>query len=134
MKFSPSSTARLLTCDDRLQRVLLAAIEDTPVDFGITCGHRGKVEQDRCCKAGLSKTPWPTSKHNSEPSLAIDFVPFIDGKAQWDNREAFRDVAHHILMTADRMGVGLRWGGTWTSSVNDPLAKFVDMPHIELKG
>lgn len=132
MKFSPSSTARLLSCDERLHTVALAALEDSPIDFGITCGFRDKTEQDRCCAAGLSKTPWPTSKHNSKPSRAFDFVPFIDGKPAWEDREAFKDVAHHILMTADRLGIELRWGGDWNG---DGIAneKFVDMPHMELK-
>ena len=133
MKFSPSSTARLLTCDVRLQQLANEAIVDSPVDFGITCGHRDKEEQDRCCAQGLSKTPWPTSKHNRVPSAAFDFCPFIDGKAAWENTQAFKDVAHHLLMTGDRLGLSLRWGGDFNcNGIADD--KFVDMPHIELKG
>ena len=132
MKFSPSSTARLLTCDVRLQHIANTAIEDSPIDFGITCGHRDQAEQDRCCAKGLSKTPWPTSKHNKTPSMAFDFVPFIDGKAAWEHLQAFKDVAHHILMTADKLGISLRWGGDWNcNGIADE--KFIDMPHMELK-
>lgn len=133
MKFSPSSQARINTCDTRLQDVLELAIVDSPIDFGITCGHRDQIEQDRCCKAGLSKTPWPTSKHNASPSKAFDFVPFIEGKPAWEDPEAFRTVAHHILECSDRIGISLRWGGTWTGNADDPKAKFCDMPHMELR-
>ena len=132
-RFGKTSLERLGTCDTDLQRLAMAAIETSPYDFSITVGHRGKEEQDRCVAQHLSKTPWPTSKHNSTPSRAFDFVPFIDGKSDWNNVQAFKDVAHHILMTADQMGLSVRWGGDWNcNGVADE--KFVDMPHIELKG
>ncbi|CUW38799.1 Conserved protein of unknown function [Magnetospirillum sp. XM-1] len=133
MKFGRVSLERIATCDYRLQEVLSEAIKDCPIDFGITCGHRDKAEQDRCCAQGLSKTPWPTSKHNAMPSNAFDFVPFVDGKAVWNDVQAFKDIAHHILMTADRLGIALRWGGDWNcNGLADE--KFIDMPHIELRG
>ena len=132
-RFGKTSLDRLGTCDTDLQRLAMAAIEASPYDFGISCGHRDQEEQDRCCREGLSKTPWPTSKHNVMPARGFDFYPFIDGKAAWNNVQAFKDVAHHILMTADQMGLNVRWGGDWNcNGVADE--KFVDMPHIELKG
>ena len=73
------------------------------------------------------------SKHNKHPSQAFDFVPFMNGLPVWDNIELFRDVAHHILNIADRKGVSLRWGGTWSDNADDHLAKFADCPHLELK-
>jgi peptidoglycan L-alanyl-D-glutamate endopeptidase CwlK len=80
----------------------------------------------------LSKTPWPTSKHNSFPSRAFDFVPVVDGKADWTNIQTFKDVAHHILMTSDLMGLNIRWGGDWNcNGIEDD--KWYDRPHIELK-
>jgi peptidoglycan L-alanyl-D-glutamate endopeptidase CwlK len=133
-RFGKTSLDRLGTCDTDLQRLAMAAIETSPYDFSIAVGHRGKEEQDRCVAQHLSKTPWPTSKHNSTPSRAFDFVPFVDGKSDWNNIQAFKDVAHHILMTADRMGLSVRWGGTWSSDPDAQIAKFCDMPHIELKG
>jgi peptidoglycan L-alanyl-D-glutamate endopeptidase CwlK len=132
-RLGKGSLSKLGECDVRLQQLAMRAIEDSPHDFGITCGHRDKTEQDRCCAQGLSKTPWPTSRHNSFPSRAFDFVPFVDGKADWNNIQAFKDVAHHILMTGDLMGLNIRWGGDWNmNSVEDD--RFIDMPHIELKG
>lgn len=133
-KFSASSRSRLETCDALLVKVANEALATSPVDFVIACGHRGQAEQDAACRQGLSKVTFPNSKHNTTPSRAFDFYPAINGVAQWDNPKAFKDVAHHILMTADRLGVQLRWGGTWSDDADDRLAKFCDMPHIELKG
>lgn len=131
--FGHSSTTHLLTCHPDLQEVARAALLTSPVDFAITCGHRNKFDQDKCCAEGKSKTPWPTSKHNSTPARAFDFCPIIGGKAVWDDIEAFKTVAHEILMAGDRLGVRLRWGGTWTDSAEDALAKFRDAPHIEMR-
>lgn len=130
--FGLTSKNRLITCDERLLHVAVEAIKTSDIDFGIAVGHRGQEDQDECCRKGLSKTPWPTSKHNATPSKAFDFYPVINGKADWNNVQAFKDVAHHILMTADRLGIRLRWGGDWNmNGIADE--KFVDMPHIELK-
>ena len=131
-KFSAASRAQLSTCDVRLQRVAEEALATSEIDFGIACGHRGQAEQEECCAKGLSKTPWPTSKHNASPSKAFDFYPVFNNVAQWKDHQAFKDVAHHLLTTADRLGIRLRWGGDWNcNGIADE--KFVDMPHIELK-
>jgi peptidoglycan L-alanyl-D-glutamate endopeptidase CwlK len=132
-RFGKASLDRIGTCDTDLQRLAMAALEASPYDFSITCGHRGKEEQDRAVAEGKSKVCWPNGKHNSTPSRAFDFVPFVDGKADWNNVQAFKDVAHHILMTADQMGLKVRWGGDWNmNGVEDE--KWYDRPHIELKG
>jgi peptidoglycan L-alanyl-D-glutamate endopeptidase CwlK len=131
--FGHASMANLLTCHDDLQRVAQEALRTSDIDFGISCGHRNKFEQDKCCAEGKSKTPWPTSKHNSMPSRAFDFFPLVNGRAAWEDREAFKDVAHHILMTADRLGISLRWGGDWDCDGIDNTKGFIDLPHMELK-
>jgi hypothetical protein len=133
--FGRHSESRLRTCHPDLQRVMRAAIATGP-DFSILCGHRGKIEQDAAVAAGLSKTPFPTSKHNAEPSLAVDIAPYpID----WSDQGRFVELAHHVLAVAAEMGVSLRWGGDWdgdgkTRADGDPEERFVDLPHFELKG
>lgn len=130
--FGNASMARLLECDTRLQQIAKISIATSPFDFGITCGHRGKEEQDRCVAQGLSKTPFPTSKHNKSPSLAFDFVVFKAGKPVWNDETAFRAVAHHILEVARQCEVKLRWGGDWEMDGEDNTKGFIDLPHIEL--
>lgn len=134
-KFGRHSLARLSTCHQDLQHVLTEAIATGP-DFTVLCGHRGKAEQDAACAAGLSKTPFPTSRHNSLPSMAVDIAPY---PVDWNDYDRFRALADHILLTAARLGVPLRWGGDWdgdgkTRSDGDTDERFVDLPHFELKG
>lgn len=127
-QFSQRSLDRLATCDERLRRVMTAALEGAPSDFTILCGHRTEAEQAAACAAGNSKTPWPKSKHNSLPSRAVDVAPYpID----WNDLGRFRDLAHHVMEVAAELGVRLRWGGDFNMN-GKPDDKFVDMPHFEL--
>lgn len=130
--FGKTSLEKLGTCDIQLQQVARHAIETSPVDFTIVCGHRGQKEQDECFAKGLSKLKWPNGNHNATPSKAFDFAPVVNGRVDWENLEAFKTVADHILTTGDRLGISLRWGGDWNCNhIADE--RFVDMPHIELK-
>lgn len=128
-RFSDISKKRLLTCHPSLQAVCAEAIKLT--DFTIVCGHRGQKEQDLAVAQGLSKTPWPTSKHNQTPSLAVDVAPYpID----WTNRPRFLALAKTILGVGARLGIRLRWGGDFDRDGRTDDEKFVDLPHIELDG
>lgn len=125
------SLENLSSCDHRLQDVCCEAIKH--VDFSVICGHRDKAAQDKACAGGLSKTPWPTSKHNSNPSTAVDVVPFSNGAAVWGDKALFITVADEMLTAATKYGVKLRWGGDWNGNgLSDE--KFLDMPHFELAG
>lgn len=131
LRFSTRSMQRLEECDIRLQRIACAAIINSPVDFGITCGHRGEEDQEKACAAGNSKVHFPDSKHNSFPAMAFDFVPTPGGHADWDDVEKFKKIAAHIIAIATRMNVKIRWGGDWNmNGVEDE--KWYDRPHIEL--
>ena len=118
--FSRRSRARLATCHPDLRRVLEAAILDT--DFAVLCGHRTQEEQESAYAAGHSRARWGQSKHNSQPSRAVDIAPY---PIAWDDPGRFRSLAEVILHHAHVQGVSLRWGGTFRS--------LVDMPHFELR-
>ena len=98
------------------------------MDFTILCGHRGKEEQDEAVRAGHSRTPWPTSKHNGTPSLAVDIAPY---PVDWHDLARFDKLAVEVkaawagLTDAEREGFTLSWGGDWTG--------FVDRPHWEVR-
>lgn len=114
------SIERLETCDERLQRLIKEAAKNSPFDFVVLCGHRDKEAQDKACAEGRSKNPWPTSKHNATPSLAVDVAPWpID----WNDIAAFKMLSAHIQVTADRLGIKIRRGCTFV---------FKDWPHHEL--
>ena len=125
--FGPQSEKHLETCDPRLQRVLREAIKHR--DFSILCGHRDQAAQDEAVRKGNSKAPWPTSKHNRVPSLAVDIAPYpID----WTDSLAFATLAGYILRIGDELGVSLRYGGDWDRDGKSKNEKFLDLPHIEL--
>lgn len=116
---SSTSHSRLLTCDERLQKIVFGAINE--IDFTVICGYRTKDEQDYAFEHGKSKLQWPNSKHNQNPSLAVDLAPVpID----WNNLTRFKELADIVLMVADKQGVKLTWGGDWK--------RFRDLPHFEL--
>ncbi len=122
--FGPTSRRRLNTCHPQLVAVMEEAIATSEIDFTIVCGHRNKVDQDKAIADGNSKAPFPTSRHNSMPSEAVDVCPYINGELDWGNVTAFTDLASHIKETAARLGVRLKWGGDFKGAW--------DKPHFEL--
>lgn len=119
--FSKRSRDNLKTCHPLLQDVCNEAIKY--IDFAVICGHRGKEAQEKAFREGNSKARWGESKHNSDPSLAVDLFPY---PYDWDDRESFRVLADCIMGIAERQGINLVWGGNFRS--------ISDMPHFELQG
>ncbi len=122
-----ASAAKLASCDPRL----IALVNTVAARFACTVitGHRTESEQTAALKAGRSKTPWPKSRHNSQPSRAVDLAPTpID----WQDRERFTLFAGFVLGTAAAQGVPLRWGGDWDSDAQVKDNSFDDLVHFEL--
>jgi hypothetical protein len=119
--FGKSSKEKLATCDPRLQEILNEVIKIR--DISILCGHRGEEEQNKAFNGGNSKLKFPQSKHNSQPSKAVDIAPYDKG-IDWENREKFFELAGIVKAIAHTKGIKIRWGGDFTS--------FFDGPHYEL--
>lgn len=118
--FSTRSKERLATCHPDIQKVLNEAIKH--YDFSVIWGHRGKEAQNRAYEDGNSKLKWPQSRHNSQPSEAVDIVPY---PGAFDNTdEEFYLMATYVYRAAAKVGVRLTWGGHWRS--------FKDLAHFEL--
>ena len=132
--FGQSSNTRLDTCHADLQLVMREAIKG-PYDFAITCGHRGKKDQDTAYTNGASKLQWPKSKHNRIPSMAVDVVVY---PVDWSDHSAFALLAGWIMATAARLkeegkiAHRLRWGGDWDTDGKTSDHSFKDFPHFEL--
>jgi peptidoglycan L-alanyl-D-glutamate endopeptidase CwlK len=116
---SKRSLDNLKSCHPDLQKVAHEAIKG--FDFSVICGHRGKAEQDKAVATGKSKAKWPTSKHNSKPSLAFDATPV---PLDWNDIAAFHAMATAMKTAARKVGVKIKWGGDFKG--------FFDGPHIEL--
>lgn len=125
--FSNVSQARLATCRPELQSLFNEVVKE--FDCSILCGHRDKQDQEAAVAAGKSKTPWPTSKHNKTPSMAVDAAPYpIDFK----NRERIVLFAGFVLGKASSMGIKIRWGGDWNRDWDSVHERFSDLVHFEL--
>jgi len=133
--FGITSRKRLDTCHQDLQRIFEEVVKD--YDCTIICGHRNEVAQMMAYESGKSQVPWPDSKHNRYPSMAVDVGPW---PLDWNDRGAFYLLAGWVLCTADRLlkeGVvthRLRYGGDWNRNRATLDQKFNDLPHFELIG
>lgn len=125
--FSQKSEQRLSTCHNDIQHVFHEVIKH--IDCTVICGHRSKEEQDEAFRTGHSKVLYPKGKHNKQPSLAIDVIPYpID----WIDRERMTLFAGYVLGTAESMGINMRWGGDWNQNWNVQDNSFDDLVHFEL--
>lgn len=125
-QFSKQSLERLATCHPRIQEVLNEAI--LYYDFAILYGHRGKEEQDKAVLEKKSTKVWPTSKHNSLPSMAVDVAPYpID----WNDLARFALLVGFIIGLARKRGLHFRSGLDWDDDGNIKEHSLIDGPHIE---
>jgi len=134
MQFSKTSDDRLKTCDKRLQSIMYRAIQISKVDFGIAEGHRTVELQKKYFAEGKSKLDGVTnlSKHNEQPSKAVDIYGYLNGKAVYDT-PVMCYLAGVIEASAAELGYNIRWGGNWDNDgeiIKDQT--FNDLPHYEL--
>jgi len=125
-KLSISSKRNLQGVNTKLIDVINLALTISLIDFGIPKdgGLRTAEQQNALFKAGKSQLDGYVKKSNHQTGNAFDVFAYIDGKASWD-KVHLTVVADAIMQAADKLGVGLTWGGNWKT--------FVDMPHFELK-
>ena len=121
-KWGKKSLERLEQCDIRLQNLCNRMLARSDFDMTITCGHRGKEEQENAFREGKSKARFGQSKHNSFPSKAVDICPC---PINWDTN----DVRWHKMVAlaydcARELGIKIRCGAFFS---------FKDYPHIELE-
>jgi len=130
-KFSDISKQRISTLHSKLQTLMYEVINYQ--DFSVICGYRGKEDQDKAVAEGKSKTPWPKSKHNHYPSLAVDIMPYYPKGIRWTDKEGLYFFIGRIQGIADMLGISIRLGIDWNGDYDMHNDSFVDGPHIELK-
>jgi peptidoglycan L-alanyl-D-glutamate endopeptidase CwlK len=140
MKFSTISQTRLNTCHEDIRLILSEALKVSRVDFGVAEGHRSIERQQQLFKAGKSQKDGirNLSKHNEEPSMAVDIYGWVNGKSCYDERTlcylagTIMAVAG-MLYNQGRIQNELLWGGNWDGDgeiISDQ--KFQDLVHFEL--
>lgn len=130
--YSARSLTKLGTCHPDLQILMREALADPecPSDITILEGFRDEEQQNQMVAAGKSQLAWPKSRHNSEPSMAVDVAPYVGG-ISWDWLD-YHPLAEHIKTVWQRIQMDglttgqydLEWGGDWKS--------FRDGPHWQL--
>lgn len=140
-KFSTTSLDKLNSCHKNLEDIFFEVIQH--VDCSIIEGHRPERRQIELYARGrdfnglivrpnevVTKVKWPNSKHNNNPSKAIDVVPYpID----WTDYKRFYLFAGFVLGIAKSMNINLTWGGDWNGNFKWDDQSFHDLPHFELK-
>jgi peptidoglycan L-alanyl-D-glutamate endopeptidase CwlK len=119
-KFSAKSLAMLSTAHPDLQRLMHEVLKHT--DICVIEGHREETRQNALVAAGFSKTKWPNSRHNTNPSTAVDITP---NPVNWKDKQAFVDLACKVKEVAVDLGIEIEWGGDFKG--------FFDGPHYQLK-
>lgn len=98
-------------------------------DCTILCGYRGKEDQDEAVRTGKSKRPWPTSKHNRQPSPAVDVAPY---PVDWNDTARFARFIGRVEAVAEDLGYEVVWGADWDRDGYTKDESFIDMPHLEV--
>lgn len=104
-------------------RAIVKAWADAGFDVLVTCTFRSNAEQDKLYAQGRTAPGFKVTKARAGESyhnfgLALDFVPVINGKPQWDDHKPF-EVLAGIAQMADPT---VTWGGGWS---------FKDLPHLQ---
>lgn len=147
--FNKNSKNKKKTCHKDLQDLFDAVIERR--DCTVLDGHRSVEKQQEKYESGASKVKH--SKHNCEPSMAIDVAPYPIpdnwGKVSWgliENKEHREEIQRQVKElhkfyhfagcvqgTANRMNIDMRWGGDWDGDNNFNDQTFDDLVHFEKK-
>lgn len=144
-KLSQTSLKRLATVLEPMQRVVKRAIEISEVDFGVSQALRTHDDQARLygqgrtiaemkakglnpayAKPSMKKVTW-TMNSNHMTGKAVDLVPYINGKVEWDDNGKlglWPMIAKAMKTAAAELNIKIEWGGDWK--------KTVDRPHFEL--
>jgi peptidoglycan L-alanyl-D-glutamate endopeptidase CwlK len=124
-KLGKGSLKKLESVHHDLVKIIKLAITRTPVDFGISEGHRTLERQKELYDQGKSKIDGinKKGKHNYSPSLAIDLYAYhpdieVRKKLAYDV-PTLCIIAGVIISCADELKAkgdikhSIRWGGNW---------------------
>jgi peptidoglycan L-alanyl-D-glutamate endopeptidase CwlK len=127
-RFGQESERVLDTVDTRL--VLAARKVVRTFDCKALEGFRGAARQEHLYRTKKSHLRWPHSKHNRNPSLALDIAPY---PVDWDDRDRFHYFAGVFMQEALNLGIELVWGGDWDGDWQVRDNVFDDLAHFNIK-
>ncbi|MGB7925246.1 MAG: peptidoglycan-binding protein [Pyrinomonadaceae bacterium] len=126
---NPSSESRLKKIHPELAnrvRMLIDKLAQGGIQLEVVQGMRTIAEQDALFAQGRSKpgnvvTNARGGQSNHNYGLAVDLVPFTNGKPNWLAPNSI-----WMALGSEAESLGLEWGGSWK--------KFLDRPHVQLPG
>lgn len=123
-KLSKRSRSKLEKVHPDLISVVELALKYSKYDFGVTQGERSEEEQRENVAKGVSWTMNSLHLIQSDGYVyAIDFMVYVNGKGTWEVGY-YRKVMQAFVRAAIELGVQVRFGGLWRTTV--------DAPHVEL--
>lgn len=141
--FGTKSRKKLDTCHPRLRRIATLALRRSPYDFTIIHGWRGRQVQNALVESGVSRAPWPTSRHNrsqdgsvphpKKVSDALDFAPWVNGGIPWKETHIFAAIAGCFFAAAEELSFTLTWGGDWDTDGLTSDQTLLDWGHVQLE-
>ncbi|MHA1540286.1 MAG: M15 family metallopeptidase [Alphaproteobacteria bacterium] len=130
--FSAVSRSRLATCHPDLQKIFNKVIQK--YDCTIIEGYRSQERQQELYRKRKSKVR--VSKHNADPSLAVDVAPYPLpekwGEGNIKELARFYHFVGYVKAVADEFGIPLRCGADWDGDNHFRDQKFDDLVHFEL--
>jgi peptidoglycan L-alanyl-D-glutamate endopeptidase CwlK len=101
---------KLYKCHPKLIKI----VEQIRSPFVVVCGYRGEEDQNKAYAIGNSQVNFPHSKHNKQPSEAVDLAPInINNQIEWDNIAKFIKLANEFLGIAEKENTKIIWGGNF---------------------
>ncbi len=119
------------TLDPTLQRIMDRVLREV-ADISLFSGYRGLEEQNALHEKGLSTLRYPDSKHNSKPSLAVDYQPYPRPMRETKLWGSLGYISGRAMAIALEEGACMRWGGDWDGDGDTTDQKFDDLFHLEL--
>ena len=153
--FGTASQTRLQELHPDLQLIMNETLDI--MDISIAVGYRSKEAQEAAFNSGNSKVHFPNSKHNQQPSLAVDVYPCVFGinalmgtpdqitqimtmfkcNKQQANDYVLKEIyamQKIVKGVANKHDIKIVWGGDWDNDGNIYNNRFDDLGHFELKG
>jgi hypothetical protein len=133
-KFSQASFSKLSTCHTDLQALFYEVIKY--FDCTIIEGYRNQEDQEKAFSKGNTELHYPNGKHNHQPSMAVDVIPYpID----FNNEKLGLWFGGYVMGIAQKlkdegkMIHSIRWGGSWNGlGVLNGKNMLNDLVHFEL--
>lgn len=116
---------KLSQVDSKLAEIVKISAKACDFDVLVVCGYRSYADQLKAYLTGKSKAKPGQSKHNKNPSQAVDLIAAdAKGEPLWNRLDLLNELNNELNKAASKIGVKIEWSKTWQ--------KFVEFDHWQL--